>query len=71
MFTFTNVEHCDTIYIICILIYNEKEKRSSKMKKKILIALIAVCTMLFALGMINASAATYGELTYTLSERRV
>ena len=28
------------------------------MKKKILITLIAVCTMLFALSMINASAAT-------------
>ena len=29
MFQFTNVEHCDTIYIICILIYNGKEKRYS------------------------------------------
>ena len=40
------------------------------MKKKILISLIAICTMLFAFGMINASAETSGtcgtNLTWTL-----
>ena len=36
------------------------------MKKKILITLIAVCTMLIAFGIINASADTYGELYYDI-----
>ena len=42
------------------------------MKKKILISLIAICTMLFAFGMINASAESSGtcgnNLTWTLDD---
>ena len=41
------------------------------MKKKILISLIAICTMLFAFGIINASAESSGtcgtNLTWTLN----
>lgn len=54
---------------------NKEERRTNKMKKKILIALIAVCTVLFAFGMVNASAAeivdsgTCGDnLTWTLDD---
>ena len=37
------------------------------MKKKIIITLIAVCSILFVLGMINVSAETYGYLRYEVS----
>lgn len=37
------------------------------MKKKLLITLIAICTILLAFGMIKASAATEGIYTYTVS----
>ncbi len=38
------------------------------MKKKLLISLIAVCSMLFACCMVNASAATSGIYTYSVSD---
>lgn len=40
------------------------------MKKKFLITLIAVCTMLLAFGIINASAATDGIYTYSVSKEK-
>lgn len=40
------------------------------MKKKLLITLIAICTILFAIGMIKASAATEGIYTYTISNNK-
>ena len=52
----------------------KKERRTSKMKKKLLITLIAVCTMMLAFCMVNASAETVdsgtcgNNLTWTLDD---
>ncbi len=41
------------------------------MKKKFLVAFIVACTLVMAMGIINASAGTYGDLTYTVSNGEV
>ncbi len=41
------------------------------MKKKFLTAFIIACTFIMSMGIINASAGTYGDLTYTVSNGEV
>ncbi len=41
------------------------------MKKKLLLSAILICIGILAFGIINASAETYGDLTYTISNNKV
>ena len=53
------------LFHIIIIMWNKKGER--KMKKKIILSLILMCVGIISLGVPNAAADTYGDLTYEVS----